>query len=324
MWGYGEGGGEPARARARVRRYQAQRPEFSDRVVSLFAKGHAVRDLQVGTSALIGSAVPSSVIDAVLSDIRCEIQAWSTRALEPNYPIVTFERLRMKWRSGSGGRNMPCHFAIGIQPHGTREVLGFWIEGSDGPFWSGVLRNLKDRGVEDVFYFSGWGDGSVDGPAAFPHASLLPHVAELVRRSVRLATAKDAPSVRRALERLCDAANVADASTALDELEASALGRMHPAIALIWRRHWDALKPYLTLPREIRKVLASYGAADELRRSYKRALRGHGVVATAEDASALMFLAARDVQRSWRRPSRDWASAKAQLAATFVDRFDID
>lgn len=324
MWDYGEGGDGPARARARVRRYQAQRPEFSDRVVSLFAKGHTVRDLQVGTSALVEGAVSSSVIDAVLSDVRREIQAWSTRTLEPNYPIVTFERLRVKWRSGAGGRNMPCHFAIGILPHGTKEVLGLWVDGHDGPFWSGVLKNLKDRGVEDVFFFSGWGDGSAEGTSAFREASFLPHVAELSRRSLRLAATKDAPNVKRATENVLGAATIVDASKALDELEASVLGRKCPAIAMIWRRQWDALKPYLELPREVRRVLASCGAADELRRSYKRALRGHGVVATAEDASALMYLAARDVQRSWRRPSRDWAAARAQMAAMFVDRFDFD
>jgi putative transposase len=219
---------------------------------------------------------------------------------------------------------MPCHFAIGILPHGTKEVLGLWIDGWGGPVRRDALRSLKDRGVEDIFYLSGWGERPDVGRSDFPQASFLPHVAELIRRSLRLVATKDALSVKRAIEPLHGAPTTADASKALDTFEASALGRKYPAIAMIWRREWATLRPFLELPREIRKVAACWGAADELRRNYKRALRGHGSVSTTDDASALMYLAARDVQRSWRRPSRDWPGAKLQLATMFIDRFDVD
>lgn len=304
-------------------RFQLRFPDLSERMISLHAKGYAPGEIQRRASMLIGQAVPATIIDALLADVRREAADWQSRALEPSYPIVVFERLRVKWREGASARNRMCYFALGFQSHGPKEVLGLWFEGDDERrFWSETLRDLRGRGVIDVLYLLGSSPHLATVAAeVFPSAIVMPNVGEYVRQSLELAVSKDRSALSKALRTVHGARDAASAKQSLERFAADRFGQRYPAIAPIWQRHWDELEPFFGAPLEVRRVMGSTHAADALRRGYARALRGHGHMTSVEDATALMYLAVRETLRRWRRPQREWHAAKTQLAVLFPERF---
>jgi putative transposase len=173
-----------------------------------------------------------------------------------------------------------------------------------------------------VLYFLGASEHMVAAQSrAFPKAMVITHIGEFVRQSLELATTKDRSSIAKALRNIHGARDAASAEEALDRFATSALGQKYPAIGPIWRRHWQEFASYFEVPLEIRRVMASTYAADALRRGYKRTLRGHGHMTSADDAIALMYLVVRDTLRKWKRPQREWHAAKTQLAILFPERF---
>jgi putative transposase len=229
----------------------------------------------------------------------------------------------VKWRDGAAARNRVCHFALGFQSHGPKEVLGLWFEGDDErAFWEGVLADLKQRGVIDVLYLIGSSPHLTAARAqAFPAAHTLPNVGDVVRQSLELAITKDRSQLQTALRAIHGARNAQDALANLMRFENDRFGQKYPAIAPLWHRHWQTLAPFFDVPLEIRRVMASTYAADALRRGYARTLRGHGHMTSTDDATALMYLVVRESLRKWRRPQREWHAAKTQLAMLFPERF---
>jgi putative transposase len=306
-----------------VSRLQLRFPDLGERMISLHAKGYPPAEIQRRLSMFAGEPVPISVIATLLADLRREALDWQSRALEPSYPIIIFERLRVKWRDGASARNRVCHFALGFQSHGPKEVLGLWFEGdNERTFWSDVLADLKQRGVIDVLYFIGSSSQlAAARTTAFPSAHTLPNVGDYVRQSLELAITKDRSSLGTALRAIHGARNAQDALSNLMRFETDRFGQKYPAIAPLWHRHWAELAPFFDVPLEVRRVMASTYAADALRRGYARTLRGHGHMTSTDDATALMYLVVRESLRKWRRPQREWHAAKTQLAMLFPERF---
>lgn len=304
-------------------RLQLRVPDLNERMIALHAKGYPPAEIQRRISMFAGEPVPMSVIAAQLADLRREALDWQSRALEPSYPIVVFERLRVKWRDGAAARNRICHFALGFQNHGPKEVLGLWFEGGDErAFWDDVLADLKQRGVVDALYLIGSSPHLAAAcPSAFPAAHTLPNVGDCVRQSLELAVTKDRSALSTALRAVHGARNAQEALGNLMRFESDRFGQKYPAVAPLWRRHWADLAAFFDVPLEIRRVMASTYAADALRRGYARTLRGHGHMTSTEDATALMYLVVRESLRKWRRPQREWHAAKTQLAMLFPERF---
>jgi putative transposase len=313
----------PDAAKDRAETYQIGHPDFVDRVVSLHARGRTMADIQRATSLLLGRTVSYAVIECVLAEMRQAAADWRTRALEPSYPIVVFERIRVKWRQGAQAQNRLCHFALGFQAHGPKEVLGLWLEsGESEHFWSTVLDDLKERGVNDVLYFLGSSPQLGEAQRrTFPAARTVLHVGDFVRRSLQLVVSKDRSAVMKALRGIHGAASIAQAFESLCQFENSVLGGRYPGVSPIWRRNWDEVGLLYEMPLEVRRVVASTFAADELRRAFKHKMRGDGHLSDAESAAALMYLAVRAIHGKWKRPQREWHAAKTRLASLYPDRF---
>ena len=306
-----------------LQRFQVRFPDLSERIISLHAKGYPQAEIQRRASMLIGQPVPPEAIARLLDGVRREAMDWQSRALEPTYPIVVFERVRVKWRDAAGVRNRVCHFALGFQSHGPKEVLGLWFEGDDErEHWTDVLTDLKARGVVDVLYILGSGAHLAHGKErVFPSAVVVANIGDYVRQSLELAVSKDRSGLAKALRAIHGAPSCDVAEQSLARFAQASFGLKYPAIAPLWRRHWNDLTAFFDVPFEVRRVMASTHAADALRRGYARTLKGHGHMTSTQDATALMYLVVRESLRKWRRPQREWHAAKTQLAVLFPERF---
>ena len=230
-------------------------------------------------------------------------------------------------------KNKAVYVALGVRADGRKEILGLWIEQSEGAkFWLRVMNDLKSRGVEDVLI------AIVDGlkgfpeaiAAVFPQAQVQTCVVHLIRHSLAFVSYKDRKAVAAALKQIYKAKD-ADAGctkwtprgvkAALDDFANGPWGQKYPAIAQSWRRNWSQVIPFFAFPGEVRRIVYTTNSIESLNAKLRRAVRTRGHFPTDESALKLLFLVLNLAAKEWKMPPREWGMAKAQLAILFEDRF---
>ena len=307
-----------------IAKYQRRFPGFDDKIVSMYARGMSTREIAGHLRDLYGLEVSPDLISAVTDAVLEEIAAWQARPLEPVYPIVFFDALRVKIRDEGFVRNKAVHIALGVRADGTKEVLGLWIETNEGAkFWLRVMTEMRNRGVEDILL------AVVDGLKGFPEAivSVFPQatvqtcIVHLLRHSLNFTSYKDRKPVAAALKEVYQAADANAAEAALSAFEEGEWGRKYAAIGQSWRRAWSEVIPFFTFPIEVRRIVYTTNAIEALNAKLRRAVRARGHFPSDEAALKLLFLVLNRAEKDWKMGPREWAMAKAQFAIIFGERF---
>jgi len=231
---------------------------FDDKLLSLYARGMTVREIQGHLQELYGVEVSPDLISTVTDAVLEEVREWQNRPLEPLYPVVIFDALRVKIRDEGVVRNKAIYLALGITRAGAKEVLGLWVEQTEGAkFWLKVMTELKNRGVADILICLI--DGLKGFPeaiaAVFPQTTVQTCIVHLLRHSLDFATWKDRKHIAAELKAVYRAPSAEAAGQALEAFAASPWGRKYPAIAASWRRNWERVIPFFAFPMPVRKVL---------------------------------------------------------------------
>ncbi len=222
-----------------IAKYQRRFPGFDEKIVSMYARGMSVREIQGHLRELYGIDVSPDLVSAVTDAVLDEVTTWQNRPLEAVYPLVFFDALRVKVRDESVVRNKAVHVALGVRADGTKEILGLWIEQNEGAkFWLRVMNELKNRGVEDILL------AVVDGlkgfpdaiRATFPEAMVQTCVVHLLRHSLEFVSYKDRKAVAAALKDIYRAVDDMAGLMALEAFAAGPWGTKYPAIVQSWRR----------------------------------------------------------------------------------------
>lgn len=307
-----------------IAKYQRRFPGFDDKIIAMYARGMSTRDIQAHIEEIYGIGISPELVSAVTDSVIEHVAAWQSRPLEPSYAVVYFDALRVKIRDEGLVRNKAVYLAIGIDCAGQKDVLGLWIEQTEGAkFWLRVMNDLKARGVNDVLI------AVVDGLKGFPEAitAVFPDcvvqtcIVHLIRYSMQFASWKERKVLARALRPIYTAANAEAAATALDEFEQGPWGQKYPAIVASWRRRWAEVIPFFAFSEEVRKILYTTNAIESLHSQVRKAVRNKGHFPSDEAATKLIFLALRNIIAKWKRPPKEWHAAKGQLAIQFGSRF---
>jgi putative transposase len=307
-----------------IAKYQRRFPGFDDKIVSLYARGMSTREIQGHLRELYGLEVSPDLVSAVTDAVLDEVAEWQNRPLEALYPLVFLDALRVKVRDEGTVRNKAVHVALGVRADGAKEVLGLWIEQTEGAkFWLRVMNELRDRGVADILI------AVVDGLKGFPEAiaAVFPKtqvqacIVHLIRSSLDHVSYKDRKPVAAALKEVYRARNAEAGRDALDAFDEGPWGRKYPVIAQSWRRHWAEVIPFYAFPADVRRIIYTTNAIEALNAKLRRAVRARGHFPTDEAVLKLLFLVLNLTAKEWKMPAREWTAAKAQFAILFEDRF---
>lgn len=302
-------------------------PRFDQNVLSLYARGMTVREIQAHLEELYQVEVAPDVISTVTDAVLEEVTSWQQRPLEACYPVVIFDALRVKIRDEGMVRNKAVYLALGVRTTGQREILGLWIEQTEGAaFWHRVMTELANRGVADILI--ALIDGLVGFPdaitAVFPQTQIHHCVVHLVRRSLAYVSWTDRKAVAKALREIYRAPTVDAARDALTAFEASAWSEKYPTIAPLWRRHWESVTPAFRYPLPVRRLLSTTNAIESLHMQLRKIIKTRGHFPTDEAAAKLLYLALRNITKKWRNASREWLAALPHLVVLFGDRMLVD
>ena len=304
-----------------VPKHQTRWTGFDDKVLSLYARGMTVREIQAHLQEMYGAEVSPSLISNVTDAVIDEVKLWQARPLDQVYPILYLDCIHVKVRDGAV-RAKAVYLAIGITLAGEKEVLGLWLSQNEGAkFWLQVVTELKNRGVQDIFI------ACVDGLKGFPEAieTVFPHatvqlcIVHMVRHSLNYVSWKRRAEVAADLRRIYTAATADEAEQRLTEFETKWDGEYLP-IGQSWRRNWPRLIPFFDYPAEIRKVIYTTNAIESVNMNLRKLTKNRGAFPSDEALVKLFYLALRNISKKWTMPIRDWKAALNRFTIQFEGR----
>ncbi len=298
---------------------------FNDKIIAMYARGMSVRDIQACLLEMYQVDVSEGLISQATEGVMEEVKAWQNRPLDSIYPIVFLDCIVVKSREEGKVTNRSIYLALGINMEGHKELLGIWIAQSEGAkFWLGVITELKNRGVKDIFI------ACVDGLKGFPEAieSVFPDtevqlcIVHMIRNSVKFVNWKDRKEVCSDLKKIYTAATEQEAEMSLE-----AFGKKwdskYPTISQLWRNHWEYVIPFFAYPKDIRKVIYTTNAIESLNRSLRKVTKTKGAFPNDASILKIFYLALSNIAKKWTMPIRTWNTAIGQFAIKFADRFEL-
>lgn len=305
-----------------VKKRQTRFTGFDEKILGMYARGMSVRDIQGHLEDLYGVDVSPDLISRVTSAVMDDVVAWQNRPLDAVYPIVYLDALVVKVRDQGVVRNKSVYVALGVTLAGSKEVLGLWIEQSEGAkFWLKVVNELKTRGLRDILIACC--DGLKGFPeaieAVFPETVVQTCIVHMIRNALRFVSYKDRKAVARDLRTVYTAASREEALAALDAFEQK-WTRRYPMIASSWRDNWERVVPFLDFPPEIRRVIYTTNAIESMNSTLRKLVHYRGHFPTDEAAIKLLYLGLSNLEKKWGRTTRDWSSVLGQFSIFFKDR----
>jgi putative transposase len=313
-----------------VRKGQRRMDGIDKIVIGLYAHGMTVRDIQDHLAEIYDIDVSPDLISKITDAVIEEVREWQARPLEPIWPVIFLDAIICKVRDAGTVKNKAAHLAVGVDLDGKKEVLGIWVEHTEGAkFWLRVMNDLKARGIEDVLIVVC--DGLVGLPAAveavWPQTVVQTCIVHLTRASLRWVNYKDRKRVAAQLRQIYAAPTEQAARDALDTWTDSDVGRKYPAIKRQWEAAWQQVIPFFAFPPEVRTVIYTTNMIESINYRLRKVTKTRGHFPTDEALVKLLYLACRDMGRTHRagqggRSSYNWKAALNQFDLMFPGRLD--
>ena len=309
-----------------VPKYAKRLPLFNDQIISLYSRGMTTRDIQAHLNEIYGVDVSPELISKVTDAVLEDVKSWRIRTLDSIYPIVYLDALSIKSRQNGKNENKALYLVLGINMEGRKEVLGFYLSENEGAkFWLGVLTDLKNRGVEDIFI------ACMDGLTGFPDAvrAVYPKtkvqlcIVHMVRNSTKYVSYKDLKAVCHDLKQIYTALNEEEALEALEDFGKN-WNSKYPMIQRSWEAHWEDLNEFFSYTAEIRRVIYTTNAIESLNASLRKVTKNRAAFPDDEAIMKIMYLAIQKAAKKWTMPIRNWGLALNQFAILLgADRVKI-
>ena len=308
-----------------VAKHQREWRGFDDKILSMYSLGLSTQAIQENIKEIYNVDISQELVSRVTDEVKELVEEWRKRPLDPLYPVVFFDALRVNIRDEGHVSKKAIYLALAIRLDGQKELLGMWIERNEGSkFWMGILNELKNRGVQDILI------AAVDGLTGFPDAinSVFPEtevqlcIVHMVRNSVKYVPYKDRKAVTTDLKEIYLAPCEEAARNALERF-GEKWDRKYPAISKSWRNRWNEVIPYMKFSPEIRKAVYTTNAIESVNYTLQRNLKTRQSFPNDESAMKLIFMILRRISKRWTMPIRNWGEAIHQFSIIYGDRVPL-
>jgi transposase-like protein len=285
----------------------------------MYALGLTTRRIQDHLKEIYAVDVSPEHISRVTDEVKELAAEWQGRALEPFYPVLFLDTLRVNIRDGATEVKKSVYLALAIRLDGRKELLGLWIEQTEGAkFWMGIMNELKNRGVQDILLaavdgLTGFSEAIAD---AFPKIEVQLCIVHMVRNSVRFVPYKDRKAVTAGLKNIYLAPSAELAAEALEEF-AGEWDRKYPMISKLWRNRWNEVIPFFKFSPEIRKAMYITNAIESVNYTIQKVIKHRQSFPNDEAAMKLIFIGLKNLSKKWTMPIRDWGAALNQFAIIY-------
>lgn len=305
-----------------VKKHQKEVAGIEEQILSLYAKGVSVREIQAHLNNLYGIDVSPTLISNVTNRIMPVIKEWQSRPLQKTYAVVFLDAIHYKVKQEGHIVNKAVYMVIGVDMDGCKDVLGMYIgEHETSKFWLTVLNELRNRGVEDILIccvdnLAGFSEAI---SACFPETEIQKCIVHQIRNSVRYVSYKDTKKLLANLKPVYTAVSEDAALQALDDFE-KIWGAKYPLVVQSWRRNWAEIATFFKFPPEIRKLIYTTNMIESYHRQLRKVTKGKAIFPTDEALLKMLYLVTQDVMLKWTGRIHNWGQILLQLSVFFPDR----
>lgn len=291
-------------------------------IISLYAKGMTVSDIEEQLYDLYGFEISTSTISRITDRIASDITAWQSRPLEAIYCVVWMDGIVFKVRENSRVVDKTIHIAIGLNLEGKKQVLGMWLgKNESASFWMTAMTDLQARGVKDILItatdnLTGFTEAIA---AVFPQATKQICIVHQVRSSCRYVSYRDRKAFTSDMRHIYNAPNEEAALAALDDLDKKWDDKYRYAIRS-WRNNWTELTAFLQFPLAIRKIIYTTNTIENLNGKIRKYTKNKLSFPTDEAVQKSVYLAILEATRKWSMPIKDWGQILNQFMIIFENR----
>lgn len=299
---------------------------LSDKIISLYATGQSMADIQAFLEENYGTEISRETISNITEKVWPEIKSWRSRSLDAVYPVVWMDAIHYKVRDEKGSTvSRAIYNVLALDRDGHKDLLGMYVSRSEGAnFWLSVLTDLQNRGVHDILI------ACVDGLTGFPDAiqSVFPEadvqlcIVHQIRNSLKYVGSKNQKQFLSDLKLVYAAQTREKAETELDNLE-SKWGVQYPIVIKSWRDKWDNLSRYFQYTEPIRRIIYTTNIVEGYHRQVRKITKTKGVFPNDDALYKLVYLAYRNIRKKWTMLHANWGQTAQQLAIKFNERFRI-
>ncbi len=298
--------------------------ELEKRIISMYAKGLTLSDIESYIKDIYGVNISSDFISKVTDKILPEVENWQNRALDRIYTILYLDAIHFKVREGGKIITKAAYTVLGINLDGKKDLLGIWVGENEGAkYWLRVLNEIKSRGVEDVLI------SCIDGLKGFPEAlqTVFPKtevqvcIVHQIRNSLKYIPHKDMKKVAADLKKIYQANTEELALKALDDLEQN--WKKYAPCFRSWRNNWANLSTFFVYPEAIRRIIYTTNTVEGLHRQFRKVTKNSIIFPNNQALIKRLWLAQNDISKKWSVPIRNWGEIISQLAIFFDGRINL-
>jgi putative transposase len=299
--------------------------DLDEVILYLYSQGSSYQDISAQMEKIYGVEVSESTITRVTDKVWPLVQDWRSRPLDAVYPFVWLDAIHFKVRKDGRVVSMAVYCVIGVNNEGYKSLLGMYLGEAEGAkFWLGVLTDLRQRGVEDVFIacidnLKGFAEAI---ESVFPKAEVQLCIVHQVRNSLRFIPDKDAKAFMRDLKQVYRAETKERAELKLDDLEEE-WGKRYPVVIDSWRRNWDRLSSYFQYTDQVRRVIYTTNIIEGFNRQLRKSTKTKGAFTSENALMKLLFLVQQRITEKWDKPIFNWNSVLSQLHIIFGERLRL-
>lgn len=308
-----------------VPKYQSRGLSIERLVISLYAKGMSVSDIEAEMREIYDISLSSSSISIITNKVNQAAIEWQNRPLDSQYLIVWMDGIVFKVRDNGRVVNKTVYLCIGLNKLGYKEVLGMWVGASESSsFWMSVLTDLQARGVEDILItctdnLNGFTDTI---RAVFPNSTTQICVVHQIRNSSRYVVCKDRKEFATDMKNIYNAVNKDMAALELDKF-ADKWGSKYAYAIRSWRNNWEDLTSYFEFPLEIRKIIYTTNVIENMNGKIRKYTKNKLSFPNDDAVKKTVYLSLMEIQKKWSNPINNWGIVVNQFLCIFDGRLKL-
>ena len=292
-----------------VKKYEKTLGPIEDKIISMYSKGMTTRDIQSHVEELYGLEVSPTTISNITDSIVVHAKEWQNRPLAEIYPIVFFDAIHYKVREDGKVVSKAAYTYLALDLEGKKDMLGIWVGESEGAnYWLGIMTELRNRGVQDILI------AAVDGLKGFPDAieSVFPGcevqqcIIHQIRNTIKYVGSKNQKEFMKDLKLVYTAPTEEAGLLELDRLDQK-WGEKYPYPIKSWRNNWNNLAVFFKYPAEIRKMIYTTNAVENLHRQFRKVTKNRALFPNDDALIKMLYLAYKDIAKKWTMPVNNWA-----------------
>lgn len=308
-----------------VPKHQSRGLSIERLVISLYAKGMSVADIESEMQEIYGINLSTSAISIITNKVSQAATERQNRPLDSLYMIVWMDGIVFKVRENGKVINKTVYLCVGLNKEGLKEVLGMWIgKNESAAFWMGVLTDLKARGVEDILITV---TDNLNGftetiKSVFPASTTQICVVHQIRNSCRYVVWKEKKEFTADLKNIYNAPTKEAAEMELDNFEQK-WGAKYPYAIRSWRNNWEELTVFFDFPVEIRKIIYTTNLIENLNGKIRKYTKNKLSFPNDDALKKSVYLAINEIEKKWYQPIWNWALIFNQFITIFENRIPV-